>query len=293
MPVGLLAGLPAAQVEAILAHELAHIRRHDYLINTIQRLVESLLFYHPAAWWISGVIRAEREKCWDDVGVAMTGNAHEYAAALASLEQNRYSGREPALAATGGSLMKRIRRLLYAEGPAGTWTALAATAVLMATASVALAAWQSEPRQEERSVYSKWLDEDVIYLIGDEERAAFERLTTDEEREEFIEQFWLRRDPTPGTPENEFKIEHYRRIGYANSRFASGRPGWKTDRGHMYVVYGPPDEAESHPAGTPQKPYAFEIWRYRHIEGIGDNLSVTFIDRNFDGEYRLAPGNAQ
>ena len=116
MPVGVLAGLPAGQIEAILLHELAHIRRYDYLVNVLQRSVESLLFYHPAVWWISRVIRAERENCCDDVVVATSGNVQEYAVALATLEQNRWSGREPAVAATGGSLVKRIRRLLYPNG---------------------------------------------------------------------------------------------------------------------------------------------------------------------------------
>src|SRR5205807_2321537 len=112
MPVGLLAGLPAGQIEAILLHELAHVRRYDYLVNLLQIFVEGLLFHHPAVWWISGVIRGQRENCCDDLVVAVKGGAYEYAAALAALEQHREAVRETALAATGGSLMKRIRRLL-------------------------------------------------------------------------------------------------------------------------------------------------------------------------------------
>src|SRR5207248_10168500 len=112
MPVGLFAGLSVDQVEAILLHELAHIRRHDYPINLLQIFVEGLAFYHPAVWWISGVIRAERENCCDDLVVATTGDAHEYAVALAALEQNRWATRETALAANGGTLVKRIRRML-------------------------------------------------------------------------------------------------------------------------------------------------------------------------------------
>ena len=104
-------------------------------------------------------------------------------------------------------------------------------------------------RKELETPYRKWLNEDVAYIITDEERTAFKRLQTDEEREQFIEQFWLRRDPTPDTVENEFKEEHYRRIAYANEHFASGIPGWKTDRGRIYITYGPPDEIESHPSG--------------------------------------------
>src|SRR5258708_34657898 len=147
VPIGVLAGLAAGQIEAILLHELAHIRRYDYLVNVLQRSVEGLLFYHPAVWWISRVIRAERENCCDDVVVATSGNAHQYAVALAALEQNRWSGREPAVAATGGSLVKRIHRLLYPKGPYGAWTPLFAAVILMAAAAVALVAWQVAPPQ--------------------------------------------------------------------------------------------------------------------------------------------------
>ncbi len=108
---------------------------------------------------------------------------------------------------------------------------------------------EAKLKKELETPYRKWLNEDVAYIITDEERAAFKRLQTDEEREQFIEQFWLRRDPTPDTVENEFKEEHYRRIAYANEHYASGIPGWKTDRGRIYITYGPPDEIESHPSG--------------------------------------------
>lgn len=153
-------------------------------------------------------------------------------------------------------------------------------------------------RKELETPYRKWLNEDVAYIITDEERAAFKALTTDEEREQFIEQFWLRRDPTPDTVENEFKEEHYRRIAYANERFASGIPGWKTDRGKIYIMYGPPDEIESHPSGgSYQRPfeegggqtstYPFEKWRYRYIEGIGSDIEIEFVDKTMTGEYRM------
>jgi GWxTD domain-containing protein len=297
MPIGLLAGLPSGQTEAILLHELAHIRRHDYLVNLLQRVAESLLFYHPAVWWISRVIRTERENCCDDLAVAATGNAQEYAIALATLEQNRWSGRVPALAITGGSLVKRIRRLLYPKDANGLWTPLFAAAVLIATAIVALAARPSAlPRQSpaspqaesgpaETSAYERWLNEEVVYIITDEERAAFEQLTTDEQRDEFVKQFWERRNLNPGSPVNEFKQEFYRRIAYANKHFAASKPGWKTDRGHMYIIYGPPSEIDFHPGN---KPYAFEVWTYQHLEGVGDGISFTFVDQSGKGDFDLA-----
>ena len=153
-------------------------------------------------------------------------------------------------------------------------------------------------RKELRGPFKRWLDEDVRYIITPEERRAFVQMATDEERENFIESFWMRRDPTPDSMENEYKEEHYRRIAYANDRYASGIPGWKTDRGRIYIAYGPADEIESHPSGGQyQRPYdegggftstyPFEIWRYRWIEGIGSDILLEFVDPTMTGEYRL------
>jgi GWxTD domain-containing protein len=147
--------------------------------------------------------------------------------------------------------------------------------------------------------WKKWMSEDVTYIITDEERQAFKRLKTDEERQQFVEQFWLRRDPTPDTEENEYKEEHYRRIAYANDHYASGIPGWKTDRGMIYIKYGAPDEIDSHPSGgsyeRPQEEgggetstYPFEDWRYRYIEGVGTNTIIEFVDASMSGEYKIA-----
>jgi GWxTD domain-containing protein len=157
---------------------------------------------------------------------------------------------------------------------------------------------QEKLKKELATPYKNWLDNEVGLIITDEERAAFLRLNTNEEREQFIEQFWLRRDPTPDTVENEEKDEHYRRIAYANERFASGIPGWKTDRGRIYIIWGPPDEIESHPAGGPyNRPpeegggststFPFEKWRYRYLEGIGTEIILEFVDPSGSGEYRL------
>ena len=146
--------------------------------------------------------------------------------------------------------------------------------------------------------YKQWLNEDVVYIISPEERNAFGQLATNEEREQFIEQFWLRRSSNPDLPDNEFKEEHYRRIAYANEHYASGIPGWRTDRGHMYIVWGPPDEIDSHPTGgtydRPQEEgggstttYPWETWRWRYIEGMGENVIMEFVDPTGSGEYHL------
>lgn len=159
---------------------------------------------------------------------------------------------------------------------------------------------ESQVRQEEEQDYfKKWLQEDVKYIITDEEKSVFENLTTPEEKEAFIEQFWFRRDPDPRTANNEFKEEHYRRIAYANEKFQSGKPGWMTDRGRVYIVHGEPEYIEQHPAGGPYQrsapagggsswSYPFEVWNYRYLEGVGQDIQLEFVDPSFSGEYRLA-----
>jgi GWxTD domain-containing protein len=148
------------------------------------------------------------------------------------------------------------------------------------------------------SSYRQWLNEDVTYIISPDERNAFLQLETNEEREQFIEQFWLRRSSNPDLPENDFKEEHYRRIAYVNEHFASGIPGWKTDRGRMYIMWGPADEVESHPTGgTYDRPvsegggstttYPWETWRWRYLEGIGENVILEFVDPSGSGEYHM------
>jgi GWxTD domain-containing protein len=148
------------------------------------------------------------------------------------------------------------------------------------------------------SQYKKWLNEDVIYIISPEERSSFLHLTTNEERESFIEAFWQRRNPDPDSAENTFKEEHYRRIAYTNEHFSSGIPGWKTDRGRIYIMWGPADEVQSHPSGgSYDRPasegggetstYPFEDWRYRYLEGIGENVELEFVDPTMSGEYKL------
>jgi GWxTD domain-containing protein len=164
---------------------------------------------------------------------------------------------------------------------------------------------EKQKKQQKRALnielsktYKKWLNEDVVWIITDEERAAFKQLSNDEERDNFIEAFWQRRDPTPDTEENEYKEEHYRRIAYANEHFAAGIPGWKSDRGRMYIMYGPADEVDSHPSGgSYQRPmeegggetstFPFEDWRYRYLEGIGQEIIIEFVDTCMCGDFHM------
>ncbi len=179
---------------------------------------------------------------------------------------------------------------------AGSLTAVIMLALLSATV---LAGQKDQRKEEGEDHFRKWLNEDVFYIITQDEREIFEKLSTPEEKENFIEQFWVRRDPDGRTAVNEFKEEHYRRIAYANERFHSGIPGWKTDRGRIYILYGEPDEISGKPAGGMhvRSPYEgggttsvfpFETWRYNYIEGIGNDVEIEFVDPHQSGEFRLA-----
>ena len=158
---------------------------------------------------------------------------------------------------------------------------------------------QSSQETTSSDYYRKWLDEDVVYIITSEEMERFLALKTNEERDFFIEQFWARRSPDPRSSNNFFKAEHYSRIAYANEHFASAIPGWRTDRGRIYILYGKPDDIESHPTGGAYKrpfnegggtatTHPFEKWRYRHIDGVGDDIEIEFVDKSMKGEYRMA-----
>jgi len=152
--------------------------------------------------------------------------------------------------------------------------------------------------QELKGTYKTWLNQEVPYIITDEEKKAFLSLSNDEERDAFIEQFWQRRNPSPDSPENAFREEHYRRIAYANEHFAAGEPGWKTDRGRLYIMWGPADNVEAHPAGgmyqrSPEEgggetqTYPFEVWTYRYLDGIGENVEIEFVDSCMCGDYHF------
>src|ERR671927_1305524 len=154
-------------------------------------------------------------------------------------------------------------------------------------------------KKERSNMFKKWIEEDVAYIITDDEKKAWKKLATDEEREQFIEQFWRRRDPDPDTEVNEYLEEHYERVAYANQHFTSGIPGWKTDRGRIYIMYGPPNEKETHPSGgSYERPsyegggstttYPFETWFYRYLPGVGSGIEIEFVDPTGTGEYRIA-----
>ena len=540
MPLGALAGLTAEQVEAILIHELAHIRRADYLVSLAQSFIEGLFFFHPAVWWISAVVRTEREYACDDVVVALRPDARAYAAALTTLERSRWPVIQLAAAANGGNLVRRIRRLLGEPVPArvnAQASALAGVLVVMTAVAISLVAWpparsfaqapapsgsaadKQEPakgfeqahrnleeleellaakqekiqeaeqtvgkaqellqrnaaeldralenagehtahfaqaeeqlrkaeaalkelaahagesqtlldqqgltallkqaetarageslklvdqqqliallkqlaaeqqagrsqqlvRQQEQalqqaekqlqelangkldeafrqqqqqiaradlalqqaraamgdkslkelekqlqqaqkeldraakswghgneslraqaeppetpqpgamaefgSAYQKWLNEDVAYIVTAEERRDFLALKSDADRDQFIERFWERRNPTPGNGSNGFKQEYYRRIAYANEHYASSVPGWKTDRGRVYILYGPPDEI----AVNKMENVLRQAWRYTHIDGLGDDIEVEFTDAGKTDDFHMTAAPA-
>ncbi len=281
IPLGCVTGLSTAQIEAILAHELAHIRRHDYLVNLVQSVLETVLFYHPAVWWVSSRIRREREHCCDDLAIAICGDRLAYARALSALEERRHPDPAGAFAANGGALKTRIARVLGVNQATVFPRTAALTLLLLAGAAAGLAALGAARAQSATSApgsysqtpsaaqllpaYAQWLNQDVRWIITPEEKQVFLRLKTGQERDEFIRQFWQRRNPNPGSPVNTYRQEHYRRIAYANKHFAvKDAHGWATDRGHVYIVFGPPDSIDSHPSdGSSSRP--FEVWRYRSI----------------------------
>jgi len=163
---------------------------------------------------------------------------------------------------------------------------------------------QKELRQELKGPYKRWLDQDVRWIITPEERKAFLELSNDEERDAFIEQFWRRRNPDPNSNDNSYREEIYRRIAYANDHFAAGEPGWMTDRGHIYIAWGPPNSIDAHPAGGEYnrsmdegggqtQTYPFSVWNYRHLPGIGNNINIEFVDSCMCGDYHMTINRAE
>ena len=161
-------------------------------------------------------------------------------------------------------------------------TAFLVTVVIIPAISVLA---QSDQQLQLNSEYRKWLDQDVHWIMTDEEQDSFLQLTSDADRDHFVVAFWQRRNPTPGGEQNPFKEEHYRRLAFANQHFAGSATGWMTDRGRVYIVYGPPDSIEMHPL-TSASP-AEQVWIYRHMQGKSSEVQVRFHDRCRCGQYEL------
>ncbi len=177
--------------------------------------------------------------------------------------------------------------------------------ILLALLGLTMAA--AAQQEEKEDPFKKWLEEDVAYIISAEEKDVFRNLTTEDEKLVFIEQFWRSRDPDPRTEENEFRSEHFRRIAYANDKFAAGKPGWKTDRGMIYIKFGPPHRRQTNPMGgrvfrsqrelissDRERPkdamtaLPYEVWEYRYIDGIGSEVTFEFVSKDGTAAYKLA-----
>ncbi len=315
--------LPPSGIRVFLGHELAHHHRWDLWLSWLQIPISALWWFNPIYWLLSRRIRSIREDCCDDLVVALglasgEGYCRTLLQAARVASGNAMAGATLAYIGESQPLRRRFKRIMSAKFTrtpklAGTgMLAVAALGLLLlpgvepriftdiaagaealienrmpAGQQTAAPAGPQRPQPVQESnltdYYRKWLNEDVVYIITPEEKNVFLALRTDEERGFFIEQFWARRDPDPRRGGNQFKEEHYRRIGYANERFKSKVPGWQPDRGRIFILYGESDGKESHP--TDQSP--FERWRYRHIDRIGDNVEFEFVDKTLDNTYIL------
>lgn len=255
LPLSALTGLGRAELEAVLAHELAHIARHDYLVNWLQVWFEVVYFYHPAAWWISSVIRREREHCCDDVAVQLSGDRLRYARALLQLAELQ-SCRQPVLAARQGDIETRIRRILQMnqKSTAPVW----ALPLVLLAVSILSAQQPAANTCASLPQHQTWLNTQVQWIIADPERAAFLRLKEPAECDRFVEQFWARRGQAA-------KAEHKRRMSWAAGRYPNLEVARRT-----YVQLGPPDEIESHPNE------GYEFWRYSSLPGKEKNYTIRF-----------------
>ncbi len=292
---------------AVLAHEQAHVDRRDWIIALVARVHRSLFWFHPLAWWLERQLANLAEHAADDAAIAHTGDRRRYAQTLIEIVQDLQagSGRFLTAMAKSANVRQRIDAALDESRPSPRapgrrfFATLATVALACIYFSSILRLAPAQTQAAPTTPYQKWLAEDVAYVVTEEEREAFQRLAADAEREMFIQQFWLRRDPTPGTVENEFKKEHYRRISYSNELFRTrtGLAGWKTDRGRLYIVFGPADEIESHPGGGSHEALVkllgplpglsddaspFEVWHYRNR-----NWWFGFVDKNRSGEYHI------
>jgi len=286
--------------EAVLSHEAAHVERGDFYFHLVASLHCAVFWFSPLSWWLRRVLLEHAEAACDDVAIRRVHDRPTYAEVLVELAGKVASSIPVGLAmARGQTVQRRVERILqetFIPKEISMIRRLLMIAAFMPLAGFAAGSWlvQALPLpqvapvagQQRAGVLAGWPLETVPYIIEPAEREAFSKLANDEEREQFIEAFWLRRDPTPGTRENEFRDEYFRRIILSNERFSTVTvPGWRTDRGHVLISYGQPDEIESHPQGRPVKS---EKWRYWHIEGIGRDVILEFVDVAGDSSYRLS-----
>jgi GWxTD domain-containing protein len=306
---------PASKFRAVVAHEQAHVARHDPLRQLAASIYRSVAWFYPLAWWLRTELADLAEEASDDAAIAAGEDRVKYAEALLNfiertpqrVQWERVTQGVPM--ANRQTRMRRIDRVLDQNrelSRPSNKRALAALVLaalpLIYLATATRPVWAQAPAQPPAAAtttvcggsptYANWLNQDVAYIITNQERQAFERLGVEAECAHFVEQFWLRRDPTPDTVENEFKEEHYRRIAFANQHFASDRmQGSSTDRGRIYITYGPPDEIESQmsPEGKTgaTETYPFDQWLYHHNAALGDDVLFEFVDSARDNEYRL------
>ena len=300
------------KLRAVLAHEFAHVDRRDPLRQMAASVFRAIAWFHPVAWWLRSHLVELAELASDDAAVAATGDRILYADTLLEFI-GRARGRvglEGVSMASPTTRARRMERLLDDNHRpslplsfAGNLALLAlivpvlnvgallrpqtmkAEPLVLVRPPVAVVPQVAVPRPASvpcggQMVYQKWLEEDMAYLLTRIERDEFQRSETAEHCRSFIERYWQVRPP-------EMKTEHYRRIAYANERFAASVPGWRTDRGRILIKYGPPDEIESHPSGSSSRTYPFEVWRYRWIEGVGEDVMMEFVDSKKNGEYPM------
>ena len=310
LPAGIDARLTREELSAVIAHERAHAERYDNLTTAFHRAVTAVFWFHPFVWWVGRRLIEERERASDEAAVAAGFSPAVYARGLLKVCRSALGAPQGCMAGAYSSNLKtRVEGIMKYDEIRKLHPALrfAVGALAMLSLAGPLAAGflhpSARPANQEpvaapvppgedgevAETVELWPDVDVVYIIEDLERAAFEDLETDEERRRFIESFWLRRDPTPGTAGNEYRDEHYRRIEEANRRFSFGdTDGWRSDRGRIYIVYGEPETIQSVVSGAGQPAsFATERWRYPYIEGVGANAELTFVDVNRTGDYRL------
>ena len=309
---------PERKLRAVIAHERAHVARRDPLRQLAASIYRSVAWFHPLAWWLRAELAELAEEASDDAAIAAGEDRAKYAEALLSfIERTPQRVQwEGVTMANRQTRMRRIDRVLdrnrTLSQPSSNrvlaglvlaalpliYVTVATRPVWAQTPAVSSPAPQAPYACGGSPGFAKWLSEDVAYIITNEERQAFVRLGSEAECSMFVEQFWLRRDPTPGTPKNEAREEHYRRLAYANQHFAStAMPGWSTDRGRVYITYGPPDEIESHSAQRLSRPaeqgggtteaYPFDQWLYHHNDALGNDVLFEFVDQTEDKNYRL------